>query len=54
MSKNLEQAKRLFTAGESMQVERFAAHFSDECLYKFANNSAAHTLEIIDDSKRIF
>ena len=52
MTKSLEQAKRLLAAGESMQVERFAAHFSDECLYKFANNSAAHTpQEIIDSSE---
>ena len=52
MTKSLEQAKRLFAAGESMQVERFAAHFSDECLYKFANNSAAHTpQEIINSSE---
>ena len=52
MSKNLEQAKRLFAAGETMQVERFAEHFSDESLYKFANNSAAHSpQEIINGSE---
>ena len=52
MSKNLEQAKRLFTIGETMQVERFAELFADSCLYKFANNSAAHSpQEIIDSSE---
>ena len=29
MSQNLERAKRLFTIGETMQVERFAELFAD-------------------------
>ena len=52
MTTTFEKAKNLFSTGEGMDVEKFAAHFCDDCFYQFANYPVAKSpKEIIKNSQ---
>ncbi|MDZ4798858.1 MAG: nuclear transport factor 2 family protein [Bryobacteraceae bacterium] len=48
---NSELVRQMFLAGESMQVEKFAAFYADDAWYQFSNFPVAHgPQQIIDGS----
>jgi len=46
--------RRMFLAGESMQVENFARFYHDDALYQFSNFPPAHGPRGIIDSSQAF
>jgi limonene-1,2-epoxide hydrolase len=49
--KNVDIVKKMFLAGEAMNVNNFAKFYTDECHYQFGNFPVARTpQEIIDAS----
>jgi len=51
---NAQLVRRMFEAGESMNVKNFAAFYADDALYHFGNFPVAHGPQGIVDSSQGF